>query len=185
MTISIPKNGIAKEYIANDKAPLLSAIFTTRVLWLGASFPMIFSLSACNSELPPDAFKQKQYDVAIIEDNITNFHATLAAQRGDICPKLLQKEVDSDIIERTAEVMINNNCDYFLYPRVGQTMTVYVDEDTTEALLIVPTLHNFANGSYQVKAYDKHVIRLSYNAVAPKPERFEYSVVVHISDEGS
>jgi hypothetical protein len=125
---------------------------------------------------------QKQQDVANIESNIKNSYARLASQHTDICPKLLQKEVDNSIIERSAEIMVDDHCDYFLYPRTGQHIAVELDDNQIEALLIVPTLHNFADGDYQVASYDKHVIRLTYNGATYKSERFTYDVVITVTD---
>lgn len=70
----------------------------------------------------------------------------------------------------------------FLYPRTGQHIAVELDDNQIEALLIVPTLHNFADGDYQVASYDKHVIRLTYNGATYKSERFTYDVVITVTD---
>ncbi|WP_426137474.1 hypothetical protein [Psychrobacter sp. TWR1-1-1] len=77
--------------------------------------------------------------------------------------------------------MVNNHCDYFLYPRSGQQISVSINDSQIEALLIVPALHDFANGDYKVDSYDKHVIRLTYNGATYKPENFMYDVAVTIS----
>lgn len=126
--------------------------------------------------------QKKQQDIANIEDNIKNSYARLASNHTDICPKLLQKDVDNNTIKRSAEVMVDNHCDYFLYPKTGQHIAVDVKDDKIEALLLVPTLHNFANGNYQVASYDKHLIRLAYNGATYKPERFSYDVAITITD---
>lgn len=126
--------------------------------------------------------QKKQQDVANIENNIKNSYARLASNHTDICPKLLQKDVDNNTIKRSAEVMVDNHCDYFLYPKTGQHIDVDVKDDQIEALLLVPTLHNFANGDYQVVSYDKHLIRLAYNGATYKPERFSYDVAITITD---
>lgn len=124
----------------------------------------------------------KRQKVAEIEDGINNSYARLAAQHVDVCPKMLQKEVDKNTIERIAEVMVDEYCDYFLYPRAGQKIAITVNNSQIEALLIVPALHNFADGDYEVISYDKHVIRLSYNGVTYKPERLGYDVAISVSD---
>ncbi|WP_201592567.1 MULTISPECIES: hypothetical protein [unclassified Psychrobacter] len=120
-------------------------------------------------------------DAKDIEENIKNSYARLAAKRPDVCPKLLQKNVDDDTIVRTAEVMISNYCDYYLYLERGQSINIDINTDQIETLLIVPTMHNFANGSYQVESYDKHVIRLNYVGVTHKPERLSYDVNITIT----
>lgn len=126
--------------------------------------------------------QQRQQEIADIEDNINNAHARLAAQHVDICPKLLQQDLDSKVIERIAEVMTAEHCDYFLYLRVGQHIDVALNNDRIEALLIVPTIHNFANGDYEVVSYDKHVIRLTYDGVTRMPERLHYDMVITVTD---
>lgn len=152
------------------------------LLLVSACSPETFSeqgsLTAEDSATDPDRNLQ---DVEDIEDNIKNSYARLASKRSDICPKLIQEEIGSQVVERTAEVMVNNHCDYFLYPRSGQQISVSINDSQIEALLIVPALHDFANGDYQVDSYDKHVIRLTYNGATYKPENFMYDVAVTIS----
>lgn len=150
---------------------------------------VLVSLKACSSPDADSADNQvatlsqdKQQNVADIEDNINNSYARLAADRVDICPKLLQKEIDRNAIERTGEVMRNDYCDYFLYPRKGQKIAITVNHSQIEALLIVPTLHNFADGDYRVESYDKHVVRLAYNGATYKPQNLSYDVSIDIED---
>ena len=123
---------------------------------------------------------RRQQDIADIEDNISNSYARLAAKRADLCPKMLQKEIDSDVMERVNEVMVDNHCDYYLYPEVNQRLVITLNTDQVEALLIVPTLHNFANGDYLVDSYDKHLIRLVYNGQNYKPARLNYDVSIEV-----
>lgn len=132
--------------------------------------------SALASETPAKTTQNK----ADIEDKILNSYARLASEQSHICPKLIQKQVDNTVIERTAEVMLNNNCDYFLYPRAGERIAVSLNSDQLEALLITPKTHNFANGEYKVMSYDKHVIRLAYNGASHKPKRLNYDIAVII-----
>lgn len=118
---------------------------------------------------------------AKIENNIVDSYARMAAQKSDVCPKLVEQKVGDVDIRRNADVLVNNECEYFLYPRAKDILNVKVNNAQIETLLVVPTLHNFANGSYQVDSYDKHVIRLSYIGATYKPERLSYDVVVSIS----
>lgn len=117
-----------------------------------------------------------------VEESIRNSYARLAAERTDLCPKLIQEEVGSRVIERTAEVMIDDYCDYFLYPRSGQRISVRLNDSQIEALLVVPKVYNFANGDYKVASYDKHVIRLAYNGATYKPKNLIYDVAVTVSN---
>ena len=115
-----------------------------------------------------------------LKDNISNSYARLAAKRADLCPKMLQKALNHNLIERVAEVMIEDHCDYYLYLEVNQRLAVTLNTDQIEALLIVPTLHNFANGDYLVDSYDNHVIRLIYNGQNYKPARLNYDVSIEV-----
>ena len=126
--------------------------------------------------------RQSQRDAAQIEDNIKNSYARLAAQHADICPKLIQRNKGDNIINRASEVMVDNYCDYFLYLREGQRLAVETNDRQIEVLLIVPTLHNFADGDYEVKSFDKHVVRLSYNGADYKPTYLNYDITMTVSD---
>ena len=126
--------------------------------------------------------QQKEQNIADIDDNISNAYALLAAKRVDVCPKLLQKDIDNNVIERTAEVMTTDHCDYFMYLNVGQHIDVMPSDKRLEALLIVPTIHNFAEGDYLVTSYDKHVIRLAYDGIARMPKRLDYDVTIIVTD---
>lgn len=149
-----------------------------------------FLLSACSSDESDERqtnresllAQQRQYEIAEIEDSINNSYAILAAERSDVCPKLLQKEIGNNIIKRTSEVMVDDHCDYFLYLYKGQNIAVNTNNSQIEALLVVPTIHNFADGDYKVTSYDKHVIRLAYNGATYKPERLIYDVDIIVTD---
>lgn len=164
----------------NTYVGLFAVGFFSLVL-ISACYPDMFSGAGSGSaEASAANSDQNLQDAKDIENNIKNSYARLASKRSNICPKLIQEEVDNKVVERTAEVMVNNHCDYFLYPRDGQHISVTINDSQIEALLIVPTLHDFANGDYQVNSYDKHVIRLSYNGATYKPEHFEYDVAVSV-----
>lgn len=150
---------------------------------------LILLLIACESPLSKsqkntelDTNEQRQKDIAAIEDNINNSHARIASERDDVCPKLLEKEVGRQSIKRSAEVMVDDYCDYYLYPQSGQTLTVEVNDDRIEALLVTPKYYDFANGAYHVTSYDKHVLRLSYNGATYKPERLQYDVKISVKN---
>ena len=163
------------------------------MLLASALVPLLF-ISACSTE-PNSDNSMRVTDRTVtyaerhmqsskeVEDNIKNSYARLASKRSDVCPKLIQEEQGRPVVERISEVMVNDYCDYFLYPREGQQLSVKVNNQQIEALLIVPTIHNFANGGYQVDSYDKHVIRLSYNGATYKPKNLSYDVAMTISDK--
>lgn len=179
----------------NDKEVPKSSTKYLPYMICGAILSPLLIVSACNSDLDSEKnlsefansdsqsiLAKEQRNADTIEESIKNSHASLAAQRSDICPKLIQKNVDETTISRTAEVMVYNYCEYYLYPEKGQSIDVDINTDQIETLLIVPTLHNFANGSYQVASYDKHVIRLNYNGGKHKPERFTYDVAITVNE---
>ncbi|MGE6327226.1 MULTISPECIES: hypothetical protein [Psychrobacter] len=141
-------------------------------------YPENSSLVTDKTALTRDSIAQNSEN---IEDSIRNSYARLASERADVCPKLIEEQ-GSQVIERVAEVMVNDYCDYFLYPREGQHISVATNNRQIEALLIVPALHNFANGGYKVMSYDKHIIRLSYNGATYKPQNLNYDIVMTISD---
>lgn len=157
------------------------------------AFLLLLFMSACSpktsyqedflmSKNSMSDLSKKSQEAKEVEESIRNSYARLAAERNNVCPKLIQEEVGSRTIERTAEVMIDDYCDYFLYPRSGQLISVGVNDSRIEALLIVPMLHNFANGDYKVESYDKHVIRLAYNGATYKPKDLIYDVDVTIAN---
>lgn len=165
----------------------------THVALFASVFAALLFISACSPDTSSeDSFLTAEKSAARldkrlqnaddIEKNIINSYARLAAKRSDVCPKLIQEEMGSQVIERAAEVMVNNHCDYFLYPREGQQISVSVNNSQVEALLIVPMLHDFANGNYRVNSYDKHVIRLAYKGATYKPKNFVYDVAVNVAN---
>jgi len=195
------KNYHLVRYSKRDKTPRhLPRSHAINSALLGAACLSIISMSGCHSEASTgnsalvtdssiqqlEANTQSSTDIAEsikIEEDIKNSYARLASKRSDVCPKLIQEEQGSQTIERISEVMVNDYCDYFLYPGEGQELSVKVDNSQIETLLIVPALHNFANGNYQVTSYDKHVIRLSYNGATHKPESLTYNVAIKLSNK--
>ena len=181
-------------FIKPKKSPLNKRYFSDVSCPLGilSIAPLsLFLITACGNDTPSEhgAFAAKEPIIIAeeqntdnIEENIRNAHARLAAKHSDICPKLLQKNVDDETIVRSAEVMVYDYCEYYLFPEVGQSIAITINTDQIETLLSVPSVHNFANGAYQVNSYDKHVIRLNYIGVQYKPERFQYDLTMVIKD---
>lgn len=130
-----------------------------------------------NTNMQADAYNE---DVKSIEERLTNSYARMAAKKADACPKLLQKNVDSARIERKNDIMKDDYCDYFIYPIKGQTVNVTSTDNRIETLLVTPIMYDFANGSYEVKETDKHVIRLQYDGIESKPDRLIYDIEVKI-----
>ncbi len=173
-------------FLVSKRAEEVSVIRLLRRLAIIAIVPLW--ISACipdehpndNIAIESQPTHQNLKVSADIEDKIINSYALVASKQSHICPKLIQKNVDNTVIKRTSEVMIDNSCDYFLYPTVGEQIAVNTNQDQIEALLITPETYNFANGNYDVTSYDKHVIRLNYNGATHKPERFNYDVTITI-----
>lgn len=138
-------------------------------------------LTGCGTE---SAEVVKAEQSAVILENYTPARNDKLQQRranvGDECPKLVQKRVDHTAISRQDSIM-GNTCDYFIYPAVGDTLTVYVSDGRMKPFLNTPYYHDFANGSYKVIANGRHVIRLEYNALEHKPAVMDYVLVVNIT----
>jgi|GEM_PF-6937525 hypothetical protein len=126
--------------------------------------------------------KSTEAETAALEESLRNSYARLAAKHNDVCPKLLQKEVDSSEIVRSNDVMFDKHCDYFIYPQPGQHILVTSNNALLEALLISPEMYSFKNGDYIAKSSRKHVIRITYNGIAHQPKPVSYDVVVTIED---
>lgn len=120
----------------------------------------------------------KADDAKLLEESLRNSYARLAAERRDICPKLLQRSVDTNVIQRSNDIMIEDHCDYFIYPQPGQHIQAKSNNDQLKLTLVAPVLHDFANGDFKVVTSQKHVIRVSYDGITQKPNALSYSVSV-------
>lgn len=105
-------------------------------------------------------------------------YATYAAKTNFMCPKLLTRKVDDARIRRRNEVMKNNYCEYYIYPKQGQSIEVVSNDDRIERILVAPTIYNFANGAYIAKNKNRHTIRLNYNGASRKPADFRYDIEI-------
>lgn len=122
----------------------------------------------------------KEEQIKRLADRLANSYAKLASQKAEVCPKLLQKQVDSAVIVRSQDVMIDNHCDYFIFPIEGQSLQVISSDNRIKRLLVSPEMYDFDNGAYRVKQTDKHVIRLQYDSTQSKPDNLSYDVQVII-----
>lgn len=165
----------------NTYVALFASVFVILLFISAVSSEPSSENSLLTAEKSTGQLDKRLQNAEDIEENIINSYARLAGKRSDVCPKLIQEEVGRQIIERSAEVMVDNYCDYFLYPREGQQISVSVNDSQVEALLIVPMLHDFANGNYRVDSYDKHVIRLAYKGATYKPKNLVYDVAVTVA----
>lgn len=142
----------------------------------------VTSAAVAKAELRIAKSHGKSTEAHALEENLRNSYARRAANHTDICPKLLQKQVDSSEIIRSNDIMFDQHCDYFIYPQPGQHILVRSNNSLLEALLISPELHSFNNGGYIATSSQKHIIRISYNGIAHDPSPVSYDVVVKIED---
>ncbi len=109
-------------------------------------------------------------------EQLGNHYARLASKHSDSCPKLLQKEIDSQLITRKKERLKGQYCDYYIYPKQGQVLSITSSDPGLEITLRMPKFHNFANGSYFVDSNRRHVIRVEYSGSSYKPNDFIYNI---------
>ena len=145
---------------------------------------LLSNFVGCSPAEPTDVDNDlaRQKNAEMVKERVQNYHAQIAAERSNVCPKLVQREVDNDLIQRTQEVMNGDYCDYFLYPNESQTISATTDNDDLRISLVVPTMYDFANGDYQVESYDKHVIRVEYNGLSYRPENLTYDVDIRVQN---
>lgn len=97
----------------------------------------------------------------------------------DVCPRLIQKRVDSTQTVRQERIS-ERSCDYFIYPKIGDSISVSVNNDNMKPSLIMPRHFNFANGSYRVIDNGRHVIRVEYDAISTKPDVLDFTIELTI-----
>lgn len=115
-----------------------------------------------------------------LKEKVIKEDASYAAKTSFICPKLINKPVDTTRIKRRNEIMQSNYCEYYIYPKIGETVDVVSADRRLEKWLVTPIMHNFNNGAYQVVKKDRHTIRLSYNGMENKPDNFQYDIEIVI-----
>lgn len=112
--------------------------------------------------------------------SVTIDKAKLAAVNQDVCPKLVELPVGSTKTVRENEVMQGAYCDYYIYPKKGQRISIEDYPKYIEADLISPVYYDFANGSYLVDKADEYVIRLSYKDFELFNDEIEYEVTIKV-----
>lgn len=174
--------GDRDKIILDDKSDGTSRNHTSKYIELND--PVVESRAVIKAKQSVDRSRthQSQQEADALREKLKNSYARLAAERADVCPKLLQKDVDSSVIRRSNDVMIDDHCDYFIYPQPGQRIQVVSSSDQIETLLVAPALHNFANGDYRILSSQKHIIRLAYDGAERKPNTMRYSVSVIVKE---
>ena len=76
--------------------------------------------------------------------------------------------------------MRDTYCDYYIYPKKGQRISIESHPKQIAANLISPVYYDFANGSYLVNQSDKYVIRLSYEGVEYMSSPIDYDVTINV-----
>lgn len=128
-------------------------------------------------QIPSKADETKEAFLESLEISQARF----AARRHDKCPKLITTEVDLDRIVRTKEVLKKNYCDYFIFASKGDRITVDVQPDDFEAVLISPVTHHFSNSSFEVEQNDKYVVRVSYEGSEYRNGPLTYDIVIELN----
>lgn len=139
----------------------------------------IFSLVACKKEdvaitsmatqIKSSSPTTQQEKPSIIRRGLTNS-----------CPRLIQKRVDSTQIIRH-ESLNGQSCDYFIYPKLADAISVNISNRSIQANLIKPYVHDFNNGSYHVIANGRHIIRLHSQAFGMRNNRIiNYTIEVQL-----
>lgn len=114
------------------------------------------------------------------KQSVASDQTWVAASEEKKCPKLLQAKMNSTKIIQKNEVMRNSYCDYYIYLNKGKKISVEDYPSNIEANLISPIYYDFANGSYLVKKFDKHVIRLSYDGIEYQSGPIDYNVTIQV-----
>ncbi len=111
-----------------------------------------------------------------VYEALGNSYARRAAKDTSLCPKLLQRDIDNPVITRRHEYMRGQYCDYYLYPRKGQSLAINAYGANVKVFLEMPESYDFENGPYLVKENRRHIIRVKYNGIQHKPPKFEYNI---------
>ncbi len=127
-------------------------------------------------EVTQKEFNLDRYEEEITKIKETKHHESLASKHNNICPKLLQQQVDISVIRRSQEHLKGEYCDYYLYPKKGQFLNATSKSSALDIYLRMPYLHDFSTGKYLVQNNNRHVIRVSYAGSQLKPNDLTYNI---------
>ena len=84
------------------------------------------SLSQAGRLGPVEAAEEtdSEFTMKSISGSVAIDKAKLAAAKQDKCPKLVNSPIDSTQIVRKNEVMRDTYCDYYIYPKKGQRISI-------------------------------------------------------------
>lgn len=115
-----------------------------------------------------------------LDENLKKSYARQAAKRTDICPKMLEFEVDNHVTTRQNEHMQTNKCEYIVYVQKNQRLDVVLDNTNMYAKLVSPYIHEFNNGSYVAKKGGKHIIVVGYRGFHGMRAAENYDIAVRL-----
>lgn len=143
--------------------------------WTGV-LPVL--LTACYDDGMTVVNTSVQPDIQVKNEVVTS---SLPKRKGtvDACPRLIQKRIDNTQIVRQ-ESIADNSCDYFIYPQIGEVVSVKLSNDVMKPTLRTPHFHDFNNGSYSVVNNGRHVIHVEYDAFVNKPGVVDFTIEVDI-----
>lgn len=157
---------------------------TTNNFWLKAAAVGVLSvlIFACKKDEPEvSASSMPTAEIPVDQPNKNQIEQDRLTRRSssETCPRLIQKRVDNSQVVRQ-ERITGNTCDYFIYPRVGDLLTVRVSDGRMKPFLRLPYVFDFSNGAYKVVQAGRHVIRLEYNSFDVKPDVMNYVIEVDV-----
>ncbi len=130
-----------------------------------------------------DSSEDKDDEQKKMAEQLSSHYARLASKHNDACPKLLQKQIDSQLITRRKEQLKGQYCDYYIYPKEGEFLTITSSDPALKITLRMPRIHDFANGAYLVDSNRRHVIRVAYAGSIYKPSDFIYNIKIQLDEK--
>lgn len=113
-----------------------------------------------------------------IRERLETSYARVSANQNDVCPKLVDFQVDSKSVVRQGEKLNQHNyCEYFVFLNQGDNLTV-TSTNGVQAHLVAPEWFNFSNGKFTAKKFDRYTIRLSYDGTRYRPQNFVYDISI-------
>lgn len=141
---------------------------------IGVAVLAMCILSACENTQKTEPTAQTIDNTAAGENDVVTRRSA-----ADACPRLIQKRVDTTQSVRQESISASS-CDYFIYPKVGDQISVVVSNSSLKPTLRMPVFHDFANGIYTVTDNGRHVIRVEYDAIATRPNVLDFEIEVDI-----
>lgn len=118
---------------------------------------------------------------ADLAEAVQQSQARLASARSDICPKLIEFKLGDMTQVRQNEIMRHQVCKYFMYPRIGDKISIDLDNKNMKAEMVQPNYFNFTDTVFEVTNPGKHVLQISYknHHGDRKAENYNLTVINH------